>query len=308
MKQKGYRAWQMIVLGLLAAAMVVSLMIPESLLTPPGPKRVEISILLRQGDSAVWSTARQGMEQAAEDLGAELRFLTLEAEGSGSSQVELLRRQAEMDVDAAVVIPADCAALEQLLDDWQGLPVVTLESQVEGARAFVGTDDEAVGRMLAQQVAGSCQSSGRVLLVDAFPGCAGPSRRLESAKTALETAGFAPEVCSELTAEILEDAAAVLCFEPVSLEQAAALAAQCEERPLVYGAGVSASVVASLETGGIAAAIAWSDYAAGYLAVSQAAAAARGEQAESQALPVTLVKEGETYDKDHQRLLYPVFS
>lgn len=308
MKQKGYRAWQMVVLGLLAAAMVVSLMIPESLLTPPGPRRVEISILLRQGDSAVWSTARQGMEQAAEDLGAELRFLTLEAEGSGISQVELLRRQAEMDVDAAVVIPADCTALEQLLEDWQGLPVVTLESQVEGARAFVGTDDEAVGRMLAQQVAGSCQTSGRVLLVDAFPGCAGPSRRLESAKTALETAGFAPEVCSELTAEAMEGAAAVLCFEPVSLEQAAALAAQCEAAPLVYGAGVSASVVASLETGGIAAAIAWSDYAAGYLAVSQAAAAARGEQAESQTLPVTLVKEGETYDKDHQKLLYPVFS
>lgn len=308
MKQKGYRAWQMVVLGLLAAAMVVSLMIPESLLTPPGPKRVEISILLRQGDSAVWSTARQGMEQAAEDLGAELRFLTLEAEGSGISQVELLRRQAEMDVDAAVVIPADCQALEQLLDDWQGLPVVTLESQVEGARAFVGIDDEAVGRMLAQQVAGSCQTSGRVLLVDAFPGCAGPTRRLESAKMVLETAGFAPEVCSELTAEAMEGAAAVLCFEPVSLEQAAVLAAQCEAAPLVYGAGVSASVVASLETGGIAAAIAWSDYAAGYLAVSQAAAAARGEQAESQTLPVTLVKEGETYDKDHQRLLYPVFS
>lgn len=308
MKQKGYRAWQMVVLGLLAAAMVVSLMIPESLLTPPGPKRVEISILLRQGDSEVFSTARQGMEQAAEDLGAELRFLTLEAEDDGISQVELLRRQAEMDVDAAVVIPADCTALEQLLDDWQGLPVVTLESQVAGAQAFVGIDDEAVGRMLAQQVAGSRPGSGRVLLADAFPGCAGPSRRLESAKQTLKMAGFAPEVCSELTVEALEGAAAVLCFEPVSLEQAAALAAQCEAAPLVYGAGVSASVVASLETGGIAAAIAWSDYAAGYLAVSQAAAAARGEQAESQTLPVTLVKEGETYDKDHQKLLYPVFS
>ena len=61
MKKKGDTAWQMIVLGLLAAAMVVSLMIPESLLTPAGPKRVEISILLRQGDSAVWATARQGM-------------------------------------------------------------------------------------------------------------------------------------------------------------------------------------------------------------------------------------------------------
>lgn len=308
MKQKGYRAWQMIVLGLLAAAMVVSLMIPESLLSPSGPGRVEISILLRQGDSGGFSTARQGMEQAAEDLGAELRFLTVEAEGGGISQVELLRRQADMDVDAAVVIPADCTALEQLLDSWQGLPVVTLESQVAGARAFVGTDDEAVGRMLARQVAASCPTSGRVLLVNAFPGCAGPARRLESAKAELEAAGFAPEVCDELMAEALEGAAAVLCFEPVRLEQAAALAAQREDRPLVYGAGVSASVVASLENGGIAAAVAWSDYAAGYLAVSQAAAAARGEPVESQTLPVTLVKEGETYDKDHQKLLYPVFS
>ena len=269
---------------------------------------MEISILLRQGDSGVFSTARQGMEQAAEDLGAELRFLTVEAEGGGISQVELLRRQADMDVDAAVVIPADCAALEQLLDSWQGLPVVTLESRAEGARAFVGTDDEAVGRMLARQVAASCPTSGRVLLVNAFPGCAGPARRLESAKAELEAAGFAPEVCDELMAEALEGAAAVLCFEPVSLEQAAALAAQREDRPLVYGAGVSASVVASLENGGIAAAVAWSDYAAGYLAVSQAAAAARGEPVESQTLPVTLVKEGETYDKDHQKLLYPVFS
>ena len=50
-----------------------------------------------------------------EDLGAELRFLTLEAE-EGADQVELLRRQADMGVDAAVVIPADCAALEQQLD------------------------------------------------------------------------------------------------------------------------------------------------------------------------------------------------
>ena len=308
MKQKAYRAWQMIVLGLLAAAMVVSLMIPESLLSPAGPGRVEISILLRQGDSGVFSTARQGMEQAAEDLGAELRFLTVEAEGGGISQVELLRRQADMDVDAAVVIPADCAALEQLLDSWQGLPVVTLESRAEGARAFVGPSDEELGRLLAEQAARGCAVSGEVLLWNAFPGCAGPARRLESAKAELEAAGFAPEVCDELMAEALEGVAAVLCFEPVRLEQAAALAAQREDRPLVYGAGVSASVVASLENGGIAAAVAWSDYAAGYLAVSQAAAAARGEPVESQTLPVTLVKEGETYDKDHQKLLYPVFS
>lgn len=307
MKRNGYRVWQMIVLCLLAAAMVGSLMIPESLLTPPAPRRVEISILLRPGDSGVWATARQGMEQAAEDLGAELRFLTLEAEQGSDSQTELLRRQAEIGVDAAVVVPADCADLEQLLDGWQGLPVVTLESPVEGARAFVGVDDEAVGRMLARQAAQDCPPQGQVLLVNALPDCAGPARRLESAQQTLEAAGLSVRQCGALSAEVLAGADAVLCFAPESLEQAAALAAGCAVPPPVYGAGVSAPVVAGLETGAVTAAAVWSDYAAGYLAVSQAAAAARGLSAEDRTLAVTLVKEGETYDTDLEKLLYPIF-
>ena len=114
-------------------------------------------------------------------------------------------------------------------------------------------------------------------------------------------------MCEKLTAEQLEQADAALCFEPVSLEQAAALAAQCETPPRVYGVGVSSTVVAALETGDIAAVAAWSDYAAGYLAVSQAVNAARRQPVESKTLPVTLVQEGETYAQDHQKLLYPVF-
>lgn len=308
MKRNGYQGWQMIVLGLLAAAMVVSLMIPESLLTPPDPRRVEISILPRQADSTAWATARQGMEQAAEDLGAELRFLTPEADGDGAAQTELLRRQAEMGVDAAVVIPADSAALDDLLADWQKLPVVTLESPVEHARAFVGPDDGAVGELLAQQVCQSCPADAAVLLVNAAPDCAGPARRLERAKDVLEQAGFFPLVCEMLTADALEQAAAVLCFEPESLEQAATLAAGCDRMPLVYGAGISGPVVDALENGGITAAAAWSDYAAGYLAVTRAAAAARKQTVQNGTLPVTLVQEGETYETDHEKLLYPVFS
>lgn len=307
MKRKGYRAWQMIVLGLLAVAMVVSLMVPESLLTPAGPKRVEISILIRQSGTTAWNTARQGMEQAAEDLNAELRFLTLEQDNDSAEQLDLLRRQADMDVDAAVVVPADSAALEQLLADWQKLPVVTLESQVQGARAFVGPDDEAVGRLLAEQLIQDCAPGVPVLLVQAYPGCGGPARRLEGAKERLTQAGFSPKICGLPTAQQLEGAGAVLCFEPASLEQVASLAAQCAQPPLVYGAGVSEPVVAQLETGGVTALAAWSDYAAGYLAVTQAAAAARKQPVETRTLPVTLVQEGKTYDKDYEKLLYPAF-
>ena len=305
MKERtGHRAWQMVVLGMLAAAMVVSLMVPESLLTPAAPERVEISILMGSSGAAGWSTVRQGMEQAAEDQNAELRFLTLE---EGDDQMELLRRQARMDVDAAAVIPADSGELDQLMESWRELPVVTLESPAKNARAFIGPDDAAVGQMLAGQLAEDCAPGRRVLLVESAPNRTGPSRRLESAEKALEQAGFSPERCGEVTAAQLEQADAVVCFETDCLERVSALASQCGRPPLVYGAGVSDLVVARLETGQIRAIAAWSDYAAGYLAVSQAAAAARGQPVESRFLPVTLVQEGETYDKDHEKLLYPAF-
>lgn len=307
MKRTGYQIWQMIVLILLAAAMVVSLAAPESLLTPPAPRRVEISILMRQSGTSAWSVVRQGMEQAAEDLNAELRFLALEEENNGEEQIQLLRSQAQMDVDAAVVVPADCQGLDELLSQWKELPVITLESPLENAQAFVGPSNEEVGTLLAGQVIEDCSAGKKFLLVESYPGCQGPSRRLESTREALEQAGFAPEVCSEITASQMEQADGVICFEPATLERAAVLASQMEDPPLVYGAGVSDRSVAQLEVGGIKALAAWSDYASGYLAVTQAVAAARDQSAEDKILPVTLVQEGETYDQNHEKLLYPVF-
>lgn len=307
MKRTGYQLWQMIVLILLAAAMVVSLAAPESLLTPPAPRRVEISILMRQSGTSAWSVVRQGMEQAAEDLNAELRFLALEEENNGEEQIQLLRSQAQMDVDAAVVVPADCQGLDELLSQWKELPVITLESPLENAQAFVGPSNEEVGILLAGQVIEDCSAGKKFLLVESYPGCQGPSRRLESTREALEQAGFAPEVCSEITASQMEQADGVICFEPATLERAASLASQMEDPPLVYGAGVSDRSVAQLEVGGIKALAAWSDYASGYLAVTQAVAAARDQSAEDKILPVTLVQEGETYDQNHEKLLYPVF-
>lgn len=304
--KREHHGWQMIVLMLLAAAMVCSLLVPEQLLDGPDPQRMEVSILIRQTESGVWSNARQGMEQAAEDLGAELRFLTLSQENDSTQQIQLLRRQAEMGVDAAVVVPADSQALAEHLADQRELPVVTMESPAQGAEAWVGPENETVGRLLAGQVIADLPAGSRVLLVNGCPGSAGVTARLESARARLEQAGFAPEVCTAADTETISGAKAVLCFDAGTLEQAVSASAVLEQPPRLYGAGVTDAIVAQLENGGVRALAAWSEYAQGYLAVSQAVAAARGEAPQDQSLPVTLVQEGETYDPEHQKLLYPV--
>ena len=56
---------------------------------------LEVSVIIREADSTGWSAARQGMEQAAADLGAELRFLTLSQSNSAEEQRSLLAREVD---------------------------------------------------------------------------------------------------------------------------------------------------------------------------------------------------------------------
>lgn len=306
MKKQGRRIWQIVVLGLLGILMVFSLMVPQEFLLKSEPKRVEISILIRQTDNTCCAVARQGMEKAAEDLGAELRFLTLSTPNDSREQIELLRREAEMDVDGAVVVPADCKELEECLKGWNAFPVVTMESQVNGALACITPDNQQVGTLLAQQVVKDLDSKTKVLLLGSCEKCTGVNQRMEAAQRVLEQAGFAVETCTE-ELSVFPEAAAVLCLDSQSLLQVLEMAGQAKNRPRIYGAGASDAAVAQLETGGISALAAWSEYAQGYLAVTQAVCAARKEKMQTSVLPVTVVREGETYEPEYQKLLYPVY-
>ena len=306
MKRK-YRLWQMLVLTVLGAAIVLSLMIPERLLSGPEPKRVEVSILPRHTDSALWAAARQGMEQAAEDFGAELRFLSLSQDNDVQEQIDLLYREAEIGTDAAVVVPADCARLSQALMDKNTIPVVSLESPLEGAVALVCPDNNLIGQLLASQIKADFPRGGRGLLIDSSPGADGITERLKVTQKVLEEAGFELTVSPSLPEpEEFFSKDFVICFEAQMLDSAAQQASEASFSPKIYGAGVTDSAVARLERRQITALAAGSEYAAGYLSVAQAVATARNEDVEDAQISVSIVREGDTYDPDHQKLLYPI--
>lgn len=107
-------------------------------------------MLIRSADSGLWANTRLGMEQAAGDLGAELRFLTPGADNDREEQKELLCREVERGTDALVLAPVDPADLGA---EWAALagdtPTVTLESELPGAVALITPDNEALGRALA---------------------------------------------------------------------------------------------------------------------------------------------------------------
>ena len=76
----------------------------------------------------------------------------------------------------------------------------------------------------------------------------------------------------------------------------------------LYGVGGTAAIAGCLERGTLSAVAAWSDYAAGYLAVEGAVRAARREELSTQPLAFSMIRGEDMYDPDNQKLLFPVTS
>ena len=292
---------------------------------PMGPSQpqelLEISVIFRQSDAATWSVARQGMEQAALDLNAELRFLTPAGEDLAAEQRELLEREAASGTDAILLIPSDREALAEPVKNVTsaGTPVVTLETDMTdaGAAACIGADNIALGEALGNAALNGAPEGSLVVLLDTAAGATGVTDRMEAAQAVLEAAGRQVTCCRPLDGEPLSDAlarmllvarpAAVIAFDAADLEQAAALLAERTDAPLLYGAGSTAAVAAYLEQSTIVSIAAQNEFAAGYLAVGAAVQAAEGQQTFSiDPLAFFLVRQENMYQPENQKLLFPV--
>lgn len=298
--------FEIVMLGFLGTLVVLSLVIPQLVRDERRPQPLALSVLFRDTESSGWAIVRQGMEQAADEFGAELRFLNLTAPNDGEEQAELMRREMEGGANALVVIPADSQSLAAALRETAGsCPVVTLESPVEGGAGEVVMDNALLGRRLAEALLEDW-TSGPVLLLDTAPNCAGVTARLEAARDTLHQAG----VTTAQAAGLPEDGGAVWVM---SFERSATLrfAEQKEAEGLsfaLYGVGGSTAITAHLERGTISAMAAWSDYAAGYLAVRQAVEETREQGRELEPLPFFILRGEDIYAPEYQKLLFPVTS
>lgn len=298
---------ELAILGVLGALVVLTLAVPQLLRDKGSVEILPLSVLLRDTDSSNWNVVRQGMEQAADELGAELRFLTLTVQNDSREQEALLRREIDGGADALIAVPADPEALYGALSRLpNSCPVVTLEAEMEGGAGVVSPDNSAVGRGLALALLEDWDG-GQVVLLDNSASCPEVAPRLEAALDELTEAG-APAVRLTALPEGWVAKRWVIAFEPGATRQAAEKKEAEGQAYALYGVGSSTTITAQLERGTIRAVAAWSGYAAGYLAVQQAVRALRDGPRSLDPLPFSIVRGEDIYAPENQKLLFPVTS
>lgn len=307
MREKDNNWLEYSILGVLGALVILTLVLPQLLRDRRPPQLLAVSVLFRDVESSGWTAARQGMEQAADELGAELRFLTLTASGDSGEQEELMVREMDGGADALVIVPTDPAVLSTaLLQRQTPCPVVTLEEPMEGGSGTVSPDNREVGRSLAQALLEDWEE-GRVLLLDNRAACPEAGPRLDAALEVLTEAGVPAFPVKTLPEGAVSDRW-VMAFEAGATRQAVEKKTAEEQPFILYGVGSSTAITAQLEQKNIAAIAAWSDYAAGYLAVQQAVQAIREPSEELDPLPFAIVRGEDIYAPENQKLLFPVMS
>ena len=318
MKRRKNDLIQLTILVLLGASVILSLVLPQLAQQQSEPQILSVSILIRDTDSSLWTNTRLGMEQAADELGAELRFLTLSAPNDASEQESLLQREMEGGADAAVIVPADPAALDVALTaSPPSCPIVSMESPLKAAAGIVAPDPALLGENLAQALLEDW-TAGPVLLLDTGGGINHSiTARLEAAQSALLAADVpvAVRTCSienlaaELDGLLTETGSQwVMTFDPSATLCAADGKELAQLSVPLYGVGSTVQIISDLEQGKVAAVATWSDYAAGYLAVEQAVSAARGEAHTSAPLSFFILRGEDIYEPNNQKLLFPVTS
>ena len=279
------------------------------------PPLLEMSVILRDGDGGV-STMRKGMEQAAEDLNVELRFLTPAEDNNAAEQVLLLEREVAGGAPAVVLLPADRELLSGAVSAAAGkTTLVTVETDMTawGAAASVSMDHHALGEALGTAAMHGVPAGGTVLLLDSLPGDNGIRERLEAAREVLEREGrqvreYQWSGDEALFADILriERPGAVIAFEAAALAEVAELS-RGENFPLLYGCGSTTGISAALEKGRVTAIAAVNVFSAGYLAVEAASSLARHEDwTGAPTVAFSVVRQETMYESDNQKLLFPV--
>ena len=310
------KAWLQLVLPLIGLSVLFWL-----LAFAPGEKHhqpplLEMSVILRDGDGAV-STMRKGMEQAAQDLNVELRFLIPAEDNSAVQQAQLLEREVAGAAPAVLLIPADREALGDAVSAAAGkTTLVTVETDMTawGAAASITMDHQELGAALGAAALNGVPEGGTVLLLDSLPGDNGIRERMEAAKAVLEREGrqarvykWDPDTTSLPDILRIERPRAIIAFEAAALADVAELSRGEDAFPLLYGCGSTSGIAAALEKGRVTAITAVNVFSAGYLAVEAAAALARHEDWTATApVAFSIVRQETMYDSDNQKLLFPV--
>lgn len=133
-------------------------------------KKIVIGYATKSSSSPFWVENIKGAQQAADELGVELKVIGPPVENDVYGQIAVLEDMVQSKVDAIVVAPCGDVGVADIVKKAMGakIPVVAVDNGVEGVDvdSLVSTDNYAAGAMAAEFIGTKIGGEGTVIIVN----------------------------------------------------------------------------------------------------------------------------------------------
>ena len=183
---------------LLASAIALSAVFAA----PSMAEDVSISFVVKDMTNPYYWRMGQGAQQAADELGVELSWVSAQFNGDIEGQIGVVESELIKSPDAIILVPMNATALipKMLEANGLGIPVLTADTRAEEGLAeietFVGLDEKQSFMGMAEYVVEQLGGEGEIAILEGFRGSSTAELRLEGMMEVFDAAAGIEVVAS----------------------------------------------------------------------------------------------------------------
>ncbi len=281
----------------------------------------KISVITRFTDTESFGIIMQGMEQAANDMKAEITYISLAEYNNADEQNELLKRELNNGADAIIISAADSDYITDTVNNISlRIPVIAIESTVNTNKinGFYSADNYEMGKMLGEKILSEMNSSDKnIVILQGSPRSISICERENGLKDVFSKQGIniipiliddmntsKPYFFDNLVFEYKPDI--IIATETEVLEKTASYFYSMDKwNGKIYGAGTNGKIASYLEKEIISAVVVQNEFNIGYLGVQAAVSSVNGEAIKYADIDYKIIDRENMYTKECQRLIFP---
>lgn len=311
---------------LLITLIFAILILKENIFSNNENKVYNISIITRGKMNESRRIMKSGAEQAASEVNANIKFISLSKENSIEEQIENIKKEISNEADAILIDPADYEELREVIEKTnKDKPVVLIDSDISGKHKInkVSCDNYALGVDLAREILNHQVKDEKVVVVKNGLNCSRIKERydgfIDTMKKSNNTILYW-DMSDEESEKYYSQAKSFLQYNSVDSivtfdsyilqnigEAKRSLNAEGSDTECsikLYGAGSDSKIISLLENRQITAIATENEFNIGYLGVKNAVDKISGKKIEDNTIRSTVINSDNMYSKENQRLLF----
>ena len=282
----------------------------------------QISVISSGKSNESFMILKEGAEQAALEMNANIRFLFLSKDNNEEEQIELIKRESKNEVDAILINPIESKNVMDAVENASTkIPVVLIQSfiDIKGSINRVMCDEYQLGKSLVEEDLNNVSKNQYIMVITSDDNSTSYSERYNGVLDALNESNHKYVISNienyvdyTFFNKVLDSSniGAIVCMDRDITEKIAELKKisineNFNNGVLILGVGNTNKIISLLEEEAVNATAVQNEFNIGYIAVKNAIELKNGKKVEeSKVIKSTVISSKDMYSPKNERILF----